>query len=171
MTIITEQDRAEAAERQDAEGTSGVPQKPPASGSNKGTKDTQQFVVLTKEVISSLPPELQWTMYKKVLADVNHGTLPGMVHPSETGTLLVIGAGGAVGERSVKELLLRNTPKVRDQLDKMAETALSELIINTGGKGLSTDELAKMGDKLNFEAMMTAARKRRRVRESGRKGS
>ena len=163
MTMTTEENTSETLHI--SEKAPEVSPRPAVKKTNSAPNPARQFMVLTTEVLNDLPPELQLTMYKKVRAEVDNGTLFGMVHPTEMGTVKVVGSKGGLKGRNVKEVLLKNSAKVRDQLAKMSEATFSEHIIRTCGKGLGSAELAKMGEKLNFDAMVSAARKKKREGE------
>ena len=133
----------------------------PTSLSTSTTPAARKFLVLTTDVLPGIPAELQWPLYKRVSAAVDKGTMPGLIHSTLTGQLTYMLSATKQRPKVVREILLKNLPDLRGLITQLTGEALSEYVVATGARGLTAEDLLQMGDALNFDAMITAARKRR----------
>ena len=165
MSTQTADDRDTTAPGSTTEGAA-TPQSTPGDGdpislSTSTTPATRKFLVLTTDVLSGIPAELQWPLYKRVSAAVDKGTVPGLIHSTLTGQLTYMLSATKHRPKVVKEILLKNVPDLQGFIALLAGEAMSELVVATGARGFTAEDLLQMGEALNFDAMITAARKRR----------
>lgn len=165
MSTQTADDRDTTAPGSATEGPA-TPQRTPGDGeptslSTSATPATRRFLVLTTDVLPEIPAELQWPLYRRISAAVDKGTVPGLIHSTLTGQLTYMLSATKHRPKVVKEILLKNLPDLQGLIAQLTGEALSEHVITTGGRGFTAEDLLQMGDALNFDAMITVARKRR----------
>lgn len=143
------------------EGTALLQAAPGREHASLASTASRTFVTLTTEVLPAIPSELQWPLYQRISAAVTKGTLPGMIHGTLTGQLTYVLSASKQRPKVVKEILLKNLPDLQGAITQLTEQVFGDHVIATGGRGFSAEDLHKMGDALNFDAMIAAARKRR----------
>lgn len=125
-----------------------------------------KFQALSTFYLADMDTELRRDIYNEVLAEVTRGTLPGMVHRGNVITLDMsnsrLTGNNASRLAKLEDILLKNLPDLHARLDALSEAVVLRHVINSAGKGVTIEELLKLGDDLDFDKMVATAQRKRR---------
>ena len=123
------------------------------------TAAPRKTLLLTEYLNEQVPVKLRAATYGTIAQAVARGELHGIVHGTQKGPMTVTLSNGKEVTRPYAHVLLRNTPDLLEKLDALCITAINKEMVRTAGQSMTVEEILEMGDELDFDAVVDAARK------------
>ena len=137
------------------------------SASSGGIPQKGAFIMLSDYVLD-MPAKVRLPVHNRVTSAVKNGEIFGLIHPTDHVDILILDSKNNEVARSFKQVLVSRSAAMQERLEQISTTAVVEEVIRTGGRNFSIEELAAMGEDLDFDVMAAAARKRELARIKAR---
>ena len=125
------------------------------------SRQARQFTVLSTDHLSEQPTEMRRAIYDEVLKRVNGAVIPGLVHAGNYIEITMTHPAGNVRGRRLEDILLKNTPEVQAQVEDAIDEVVRQMVVRNRARGISVGDLEEMGEQLDFDALVLAAKQHR----------